>query len=49
MIFQNLSVIILIHLYANICAKIILNHASYTCSHLICIRLDFYLNKIESN
>ena len=28
-----------------ICAKIIQNHAS--ASHLICICLDFYLNKIE--
>ena len=45
MIFQNLSVIILIHLYANICAKIIQNHAS--ANHSICICLDFYLNKIE--
>ena len=39
MIFQNLSVIILIHLYANICANIIQNHAS--ASHLICICLEF--------
>ena len=30
-----------------ICAKIIQNHAS--ASHLICICLDFYLNKIELN
>ena len=44
-LFQNLSVIILIHLYAKICAKITQNHVS--ASHLICICLDFYLNKIE--
>ena len=42
-IFQNLSMIILIHLYAKICAKITQNHVS--ASHLICICLDFYLNK----
>ena len=45
MIFQNLSVIILIHLYAKICAKITQNHVS--ASHLIGICLDCYLNKIE--
>ena len=46
----NLSVIILIPLYAIkhvICAKIIQIHGS--ANDLICICLDFYLNKIELN